>query len=97
MNPKNLFILSVAFALAACAGIAADPSKMSADQLREVAKEKNAVISCWNGKTAAGNVTMTYVNNAQAQRFSSVTTVESDCKTVVQIVAQPDPAASAAK
>lgn len=90
-----LFVLILA--VAGCAGLAADPSKMSPEQLKANAKDKNASVACWNGKTAAGNVTMTYVNADQAMRLGSQVIVKTDCETVVNTTSfEPPPKAASA-
>lgn len=76
--------------LGGCAGtLPADPAKMSPDQLKAAAKDKNAAVACSNGKTAAGNVTLVYVNLDQAVRLGSTATVEADCKTTITTTSQP--------
>lgn len=72
--------------LTACANLPGDPAKMSPEQLKANAKDKNSSVACSNGKTAAGNVTLVYVNVDQAVPLGSTVTVEADCKTVVQAV-----------
>lgn len=81
--------------LAGCANLAGDPAKMSPEQLKASAKDKNAAVSCWNGKTAAGNVTMTFVQADQAIRLGSQITVDADCRTIVTTTSEPAKAASA--
>ena len=75
--------IAIAALLTGCASLAGDPAKMSADQLKASAKDKNAAVACWNGKTAAGNVTTVYVNADQAPKIGSKVTIEADCKTTV--------------
>lgn len=89
-------LLSITLALSACAGVLpADPARMSPEQLKASAKDKNAAVACSNGKTAAGNVTLVYVNLDQATRLGSTATVESDCRVTVTTVSAPAGAASA--
>jgi tRNA A37 threonylcarbamoyladenosine synthetase subunit TsaC/SUA5/YrdC len=92
---KTIAILLAVLFLAACANLAGDPSKMSADQLKASAKDKNASVACWNGKTAAGNVTTVYVNSDQAPKLGSVVTIEADCKTTVTTTSAAEPAKAA--
>lgn len=93
---RVLILLPVIFWFVGCAGtLPADPAKMSPDQLKAAAKDKNAAVACSNGKTAAGNVTLVYVNLDQAVRLGSTATVEADCKTTITTTSQPAPAASA--
>lgn len=75
--------------VAACANLPGDPSKMSPEQLKANAKDKNSSVACSNGKTAAGNVTLVYVNVDQAVPLGSSVTVEADCKTTVQATIVP--------
>ena len=93
---RFLILMPLLFLMVACAGVLpADPANMSPDQLKAAAKDKNAAVACSNGKTAAGNVTMVYVNLDQAVRLGSTATVEADCKTTITTTSQPAPAASA--
>ena len=82
-------------ALSGCAYLPADPSKMSAEQLKAAARDKNSSVACSNGKTAAGNVTLVYVNVDQAVPLGSSVTVEADCKTTVQASSIPRAASAA--
>lgn len=99
MNRSTIALLFAAFVLAACccgcAFVPADPSKMTAEQLKANAKDKNASVSCSNGKTMSGNVTVVYVNTDQAPKLGSVVTVKSDCETTVTTTAQVEPAKAA--
>lgn len=88
---KLLALLPCAL-LAACAGaLPADPAKMSPEQLKASARDKNAAVACSSGKTAAGNVTLVYVNMDQAVRLGSMATVEADCKTTITTTSTPAP------
>jgi uncharacterized protein (UPF0333 family) len=79
-------VMILASLLAACGTtIPADPSKMSAEQLKAWATDKNANVACTSGKTAAGNVVATYVvldkgviNTAGAQ-----VTVDQECRVTI--------------
>lgn len=90
-----LILLLAPLTLIGCAAVPGDPSKMSAEQLKAAAKDKNASVACWNGKTAAGNVTVTYVNTDQAPRLGSQVTVESDCRILVTTTTTEPPAKAA--
>ena len=90
----KLVLFSLCLCLTSCANLPADPAKMSAEQLKAAAKDKNASVACSSGKTAAGNVTLVYVNLDQAIRLGSTATVEADCKTVITTTSSA-PAASA--
>lgn len=71
-------------AIVGCAGsLPADPSKMSPEQLKASARDKNASAACSNAKTTAGNVTLVYVNLDQALPLGSKATVESDCRVTI--------------
>lgn len=90
---RRLLLLAL---LTGCAGVPGDPAKMSAEQLKAAARDKNASVACWNGKTAAGNVTTIYVNTDQAPKLGSQVTVESDCRTIVTTTAEPAARAASA-
>ena len=92
----RLFITALCLLTASCASVLpADPAKMSPEQLKASAKDKNAAVACSNGKTAAGNVTMVYVNMDQAVRLGSTATVEADCRVTITTTSAPAAAASA--
>lgn len=91
-------LIFAAMVLPGCGGtLPADPSRMTPEQLKAAARDKNAAVACSSGKTAAGNVTMVYVNLDQAVRLGSTATVEADCKTTIITTtsAAPERAASA--
>ena len=75
--------------LPGCAYLPADPSKMTSDQLKAAARDKNSSAACTNAKTAAGNVTMIYVNVDQAVPLGSQVTVEADCKVTINATTMP--------
>jgi hypothetical protein len=83
---KRILIALVLSTLAACANLPGDPSNMTPEQLKANAKDKNSSVACSNGKTAAGNVTMVYVNVDQATKLGSQVTVQSDCSVSVTAV-----------
>lgn len=89
-------IVTLAVTMLGCANVLpADPTKMSPEQLKAAAKDKNAAVACSNGKTAAGNVTLVYVNLDQAMRLGSSAVVEPDCRVTLSTTSQPASAASA--
>lgn len=75
--------------LSGCASLPADPSRMTPDQLKAAARDKNSSAACTNAKTAAGNVTMIYVNVDQAVPLGSQVTVEADCKVTINATTMP--------
>lgn len=95
MKTLSLAVLA-AVALSACGSLVpADPSKMTADQLKANAKDKNASASCINAKTVTGNVTAVYVNTDQAPKLGSVVTIKSDCEVTITTTSQVEPAKAA--
>jgi hypothetical protein len=66
--------------LAGCAQLPADPSKMSAEQIREWVKDKNASVSCGKVNTPYGPTFLTYVVLDKAVVFDGSLTVDGDCK-----------------
>ena len=72
--------------LAGCAGgIPADPAKMSPQQLKAWAKDKNANVACTSGKTAAGNVVATYVvlDRGVINTTGASVTVDNECRVTI--------------
>jgi starvation-inducible outer membrane lipoprotein len=71
--------------LAGCTSLPADPSKMSPEQLKEWARDKNANVACTSGKTAAGNVVATYVvlDKGVLGAGGASVTVDNECKVTI--------------
>ena len=78
---KTLLIL---LALTGCTTLAGDPSKMTPEQLKAAAKDKNASVACFSGKTVTGNVTTVYLNADQAANLASKITLGTDCSVVIE-------------
>ena len=91
---KHIIALLVATLLSACASLPGDPANMTPEQLKANAKDKNSSVACSNGKTAAGNVTLVYVNVDQAVPLGSSVVVEADCKVTVQATIAYKPASA---
>lgn len=80
----HLLIALPALLLAACAStLPADPAKMDAAQIKAWAADNKGLAVCINGKTAAGNVTSTYVSLDQVKAIEGSVTVETDCRIVM--------------
>jgi hypothetical protein len=79
-----VLIVVAVFMLAGCLSIPADPSKMSAEQLREWVKDKNANVSCGKLNTPYGPTVLTYVVLDKAVVFNGSVSVDADCKVVIQ-------------
>jgi hypothetical protein len=92
---QKMFVTLACLLCAACATLPGDPANMTPAQLKANAKDKNAAVACSSGKTAAGNVTLVYVNMDQAVRLGSQATVEADCKTTITTTSIPAPALAA--
>lgn len=67
-------------ALAGCAQLPADPSKMSPEQIKEWVRDKNASISCGKVNTPYGPTVLTYVTLDKSVIFEGVVTVDAECK-----------------
>lgn len=80
---KTAAIVLAALSLAACQSLPADPAKMSAEQLKAWASDKNASAACVSGKTAAGNVTTTYAVLDKGAVASGALTIDADCKVTI--------------
>ena len=57
---------------------------MTPEQLKANAKDKNASVACFSGKTVTGNVVTTYVNADQAANLASKVTLNADCSVVIE-------------
>lgn len=82
-------ILFSAAIVSACANLAADPAKMTPEQLKAAAKDKNASGACATGKNMAGTFTTVYVNADQGSNIGSRVTINGgDCTTIVETVSK---------
>lgn len=84
-------ILIAALMLSGCTTLPADPAKMSPEQLREWAKDRNASVTCVQARNATGTVAMISVSLDKAVISSGSVTVKpsSDCEAT--ITASPKP------
>lgn len=93
MKAATLAIAACA-ALTACAGtIPADPTKMSAEQLRALAADRSATASCSIVNSPWGRGTVTYVQLDRATVPAGEVSIGPDC--VVTVRAEPAPARAA--
>ena len=89
-----LLITLLMLMMAGCANtLPADPTKMSPEQLREMAKDKNANISCGVVNSPYGRGVMTYVVLDKSVVIDGSVTVDNECK--VSIISAPKPAKAA--
>ena len=82
-------ILGIATLAAGCATapFGYDPSKLSADQINAMVKDKSATVSCGLLTGTYGRGVAVYVNFDEASRQTTGTvTVDSECKTTVNLV-----------
>ena len=82
--------------LAGCATAPADPSKLSADQLRALAADRSAVASCATTMTPWGPIRTTLVQLDRATIPAGRVTVGADCTVTVESEAVPPRGARAA-
>jgi starvation-inducible outer membrane lipoprotein len=76
---KTIAIICAALALTACAGIPADPSKMTPEQLRESAKDRSAMASCTTANSPWGVGRTIYVQIDRQTLPTGSVTVAADC------------------
>ncbi len=76
-------LLSVIALLAGCVSLPADPTKMSAEQLKEWAKDKNANIACGVVNSPYGRGVATYVVLDKAVIFNGTVSVDGECKVTI--------------
>jgi ABC-type Fe3+-hydroxamate transport system substrate-binding protein len=82
MNRAMLLITAL---LVGCAGttVPADPTKMSAEQLREWVKDRNANISCAIINSVYGRSTLVYANLDRSVVVNGTVSVDSECKVTI--------------
>lgn len=85
-------LLILAALLAGCANLPGDPSKLSAEQLREIAKDRGASAACTVITTPWGPQRTVYVQLDKGTVPSGSVTMTADC----QVSIQADPAAAKA-
>ncbi len=69
--------------LTGCAQLPVDPAKMSAEQIKEWVKDKNASVSCGKVNTPYGPTVLTYVTLDKAVVLDGSVSVDSECKVVI--------------
>jgi hypothetical protein len=88
---KTLATLCAALALTACAGIPADPSKMTPEQLRESAKDRSAMASCTTANSPWGVGRTIYVQIDRQTLPTGSVTVAADCAVTFNSETAPRP------
>lgn len=80
----SLLLLTIsAFALAACNTLPADPSKMSAEQLKAWAADKNANVACSTFKGMYGTGVVNYAVIDKGILVDGTVTVDNECKITI--------------
>ena len=92
---KHAALFSFAIALTGCAALPADPSKMTADQLHEWVRDKNANISCGVFNSPYGRGVMTYVVLDKGIVVDGSVSVDNECKVMISNAPKPARPASA--
>lgn len=72
--------LALVAAFAGCASVPADPSKMSAEQLKEWVRDKNANMACTVVNSPYGRGVMTYVVLDKAVIVDGSLTMDNECR-----------------
>lgn len=70
--------------LGGCMSLPADPSKMSAEQLKEWVKDKNATVGCVIANTPYGRGVGVFVNMDKGIVPNGALSVDSECKISIQ-------------
>ena len=78
---KTLLILAAL--LAGCVNLPADPTSMSAEQLKEWAKDKNANIACGSKDLIVGHFSVVTVTLDKGLINDGSLTVDADCKITI--------------
>jgi starvation-inducible outer membrane lipoprotein len=82
---------ATAMILAGCTTLPADPAKMTPEQLREYAKDRNASVTCVQARNATGTVAMISVSLDKAVLTSGSVVVKpsSDCEATITAAPKP--------
>lgn len=75
--------LALLLALAGCANIPADPTRMSAEQLRELVKDRSASAACTIVNSPWGVGRAIYIQLDQKTIINGTVTVDAECKTTI--------------
>jgi hypothetical protein len=86
---KHALIVLTAALAAGCATAPADPSKLSADQLRALAADRSAVASCATTMTPWGPIRTTLVQLDRATIPAGEVSIGADCTVTVRTQAAP--------
>jgi len=76
----KLLLITLITVLSGCVSLPVDPTKMSAEQLKEWAKDKNANIVCGIVNSPYGRGIATYVVLDKTVIFNGTVTVDGECK-----------------
>jgi starvation-inducible outer membrane lipoprotein len=79
---KSLIALA-ALSLTACVSLPADPTKMTPEQLREFAKDKNANVTCGVANSPYGRGVMVSVTLDKAVVIDGTVQVDNECKVTI--------------
>jgi len=83
-----LAVITASFLLGGCATLPGNPEKMSADQLKELVKDKNANVGCATVQTPyKGNVVYMVLDKSVV--VNGTLTVKSDCEISITTVTSP--------
>jgi len=80
---KISLTISMLILLMGCMTLPADPAKMSPEQLREWAKDKNANIACGVFLSPYGKGVGTYIVLDKGIVFNGAITVDPECKVTI--------------
>ena len=93
---KLILTLAACAAFAGCASAPADPSKLSAEQLKALASDRSAVASCATTMTPWGPIRTTLVQLDRATIPAGKVSVAADCTVTIESEAVPARAPRAA-
>lgn len=89
-----LFLLWFAWMMEGCVAIPGNPEKMSPEQLREWARDRNANIACGVVNSPYGRGIATYVVLDKGVVFNGSVSVDPECKITVTNETHAKPAAA---
>ena len=81
---KPLALVALLALVAGCATLPANPSEMTAEQLKEWVRDKNANIGCGVINSPYGRGVMVYVVLDKGIIINGMVTVDSECKVTIQ-------------
>ena len=81
---RLLIVLLTSSILSGCVSLPIDPSKMSAEQIKEWVKDKSIAATCATMNTPYGRGIVVHVGVDKSVMIAGAVTVDDQCKIVIQ-------------